>query len=352
LLVILGFGVNRLAREGGGVQAASPSSALLQGGSSGLLAYSRFYRGESHVMVVDPARPSRPRDLGRGRGPRWSADGTQLVFTDGIGRGGRGLSRVFLMNADGSGRRALPVPSPGSRRFEDWAPAWSPDGNRIAFTRTVWFPETEHTVCCPARSAIFVLDLVHGGLRRVSTLGDRELPAYVTWSPDGRRLAYLAGTGRSYLVGRFGVGCIGLRVSNADGTGHHHVLAAASRVQGLPDACVGVWYPAWSPDGHWIAFGRSTKPFGGGADLYLIAADGKHLRRLTHQPHSISGSPTWSADGRRIAFALGPLGGAGPGLGGPDQIRAVVVIDRDGGHRHTIVRVRGHLSGGPDWQRR
>jgi hypothetical protein len=30
LLVILGFGVNRLAREGGGVQAAPPSSSLLQ----------------------------------------------------------------------------------------------------------------------------------------------------------------------------------------------------------------------------------------------------------------------------------------------------------------------------------
>jgi Tol biopolymer transport system component len=261
-----------------------------------------------------------------------------------------------MMNADGSGRHPLPIPSLRSPRIEDWAPAWSPDGSRIAFTRTVWPAGSAHwsgTGCCPGRSAIYVLDLVHGGLRRVSmpSSDNAELHAGATWSPDGRRLAYLADADRAYVVGSPGLGCIDLRVINADGTGDH-VLAAASRSPDAPDACVTVWEPAWSPDGHWIAFGRSAESFGGGIDLYLISADGKHLRHLAHRPNFINAGPTWSADGKRIAFSFGRRDRGGPGAGGPNQIHAVVVIDRDGSHRHTILRVRGHMYVlGAAWQR-
>jgi Tol biopolymer transport system component len=79
----------------------------------------------------------------------------------------------------------------------------------------------------------------------------------------------------------------------------------------------------------------------------LTAPNGKHLHRLTHQSN-LASTPTWSPDGKRIAFGFGrPLG---PGEKG---IYALAVIDRDGSHRHTILRLRGYMYGrGPAWQPR
>jgi Tol biopolymer transport system component len=87
---------------------------------------------------------------------------------------------------------------------------------------------------------------------------------------------------------------------------------------------------------------------GGGSELYLISPDAKQLRRLTHRPNLINDGPTWSPDGKGIAFIFGR-----PSGGGPEGIRTLAVIDRDGSHRHTILRIRGHMYGsGPNWQRR
>jgi Tol biopolymer transport system component len=330
----------------------SGRSAPPEGGASGLVALTRVYVGESHILAVGASGRSRPRDLGPGWGASWSPDGRKLVFTYEVGldftygggvgsllgRGlGGGLERLFVMNADGSGRHLLRMPWLGSPRFEDSGPAWSPDGSRIAFTRTVWPAGAAHTQWSRARSAVYVLDLAHGGPRRVSMTFDSE-SGYVTWSPDGRRLAYLAPA----PVGRCPYSV--LHVTNADDTGDH-VLAAASRSPGAPGGCAPTLTPAWSPDGHRIAFGRLTKA-PTGIDLFLISPNGRHLHRLTHQPNMINVSPTWSPDGKRIAFEVGPNNGE---LG----LLALAVIDRDGSHRHTILHVRGYLYGrGPSWQPR
>jgi TolB protein len=59
--------------------------------------------------------------------------------------------------------------------------------------------------------------------------------------------------------------------------------------------------PEWSPNGKRIAFassrGRSNR-----AAIWVINADGSGLRRLSHGAHEISDSPTWSPDGRWLAF--------------------------------------------------
>jgi Tol biopolymer transport system component len=319
-----------------------------------LVALTRERAGESHIMLVDPSGRSRPRDLGRGWEPSWSPDGQKLAFTYEVdtdstygggvgavlGRGeGGGLERIFVMNADGSGRRLLAMPWLRSGRFEDSAPSWSPDGRRIAFTRTIWPAGEPHTQWNPGRSAVYVLDLDHGGLRRVSDLSDGYSEfGHVTWSPDGRRLAYLAPSNRAP--------CPVLHVANADGTGDH-LLTAASRPSGAPTDCLLIVTPAWSPDGHWIAFARvrPMKPATGGVDLYLISPDGKRLHRLTHQPNAVDIAPTWSADSKRIGFVTSRLGDpAQP----PHQ--ALAVIDRDGTHRHTILHIQASAGRGLTWQ--
>jgi len=71
----------------------------------------------------------------------------------------------------------------------------------------------------------------------------------------------------------------------------------------------------------------------------------QHLPRLVTRRQIF---PAWSPDGKRIAFEVGrPSDRGGP------PFRTLAVIDRDGSHRQTILRVRGYLYGrGPAWQRR
>jgi Tol biopolymer transport system component len=64
--------------------------------------------------------------------------------------------------------------------------------------------------------------------------------------------------------------------------------------------------PAWSPDGRKIAFSSNGRAriYGGNGrngEIYVMNADGSGKRNLTRNPAQ-DGSPSWSPDGRRIAF--------------------------------------------------
>src|SRR5438270_12332836 len=60
-----------------------------------------------------------------GRAPAWSPDGSKIAFT----RYGANASDIYVMNADGGGIVQL-TNTPGN----DDHPAWSPDGSKIAFS--------------------------------------------------------------------------------------------------------------------------------------------------------------------------------------------------------------------------
>jgi Tol biopolymer transport system component len=69
-------------------------------------------------------------------------------------------------------------------------------------------------------------------------------------------------------------------------------------VGGLPRSS----FPAWSPDGTYIAFTSSADGPGGRADIYVQRPDGSDQRRLTDDPADDS-YPSWSPDGTKIVFA-------------------------------------------------
>ena len=67
-------------------------------------------------------------------------------------------------------------------------------------------------------------------------------------------------------------------------------------------------YPTWSPDGKQIAFQRGVWEQKGdqweckSCDIYVMNADGSDLKKLTEDPPFFYGMPSWSPDGTKIAF--------------------------------------------------
>jgi WD40 repeat protein len=60
--------------------------------------------------------------------------------------------------------------------------------------------------------------------------------------------------------------------------------------------------PALSPDGRFLAFSSKGPEDSGRADIWIKAVDGESLRRLTQTPDYAETSPAWSPDGHEIAF--------------------------------------------------
>jgi Tol biopolymer transport system component len=105
------------------------------------------------------------------------------------------------------------------------------------------------------------------------------------------------------------------------------------QITNFPPTIWETWYPAFSPDGKRIAFGRDTLvhpcnntfgvPASGCADLYVINADGTGLIQLTHD--GLSSVPRWSQDGTRIVFNhVRPLTG--------ESVIATMSADGTGGY--------------------
>jgi dipeptidyl aminopeptidase/acylaminoacyl peptidase len=131
-------------------------------------------------------------------------------------------------------------------------------------------------------TAIYVLDR-RARLRRVTPLGlNAWSPA---WSPDGRRLAYAAGR---VARGSYKLAADDLFVVSADGRRRVRLTRTAADESS----------PSWSPDGRDLAYVRGTR-------IFVIAADGTGARRLTDGGDS---EPQWSPDGRWIAYVHGALG--------------------------------------------
>jgi len=190
--------------------------------------------------------------------PAWSPDGSRIAFS--TGRDGN--LEIYVMNADGSGQTRLT-----NNSVSDSSPTWSPDGNRIAYHRADSFSSRIHVMNADGTGDVAIT----GG--HVDWTPD--------WSPDGSRIAFhgLPEEGKD-----------GLLTVSPDGSGATPLTIGEDR------------WPAWSPAGDKIAFSR-FEPEGSGsfAKIWVANADGSGATKITPDPGGW-GHPTWSPDGRKMAF--------------------------------------------------
>ena len=94
-------------------------------GKNGRIAFSADTGPQQVIFSIDPDG-SGLTALGPGFSPAWSPDGTKIAFSY---LDNSRFSQVFVMNADGSGRRQVTTTQPGGSN-----PTWSPDEGRSRST--------------------------------------------------------------------------------------------------------------------------------------------------------------------------------------------------------------------------
>lgn len=198
---------------------------------------------------------------------------------------------------DSRGHRLATLSRSAGSGVSDWAPAWSPDGQSLAFTRSTDGRRSFH---------IYVMSADGSGVRQITHGRFDESPA---WSPDGRWIAYASAGG--------------IRIVRPNGTGSRTVRGTGVPTPHGSEPYAGL--PSWTPRGglsfsfhpeistDWPASCRRANAHCG----WVLSGD----RNGSHPTAVVRGRDAhWSSDGRAIVFTP-PNGG---------------VAVRSGGNRHFL----------------
>jgi hypothetical protein len=287
--------------------------------------YSDEPTGRYDLYCADPGTPNRYgsvpiKDAEPNDRPDWfvgwSPNHDKMIFT----RGSQGAGDILTLGED------LIPQGLSVTRDDDWFPAWSA-ADDIAFIRgrgagtAVWRREHDQT------QAQFWFDAPN--------------IASIAWSPGGGTLAFF---GRSNQPNRtdFAIGTV-----IADGARPAYIIDNDGRDRfGANDM-----NPTWSPDGRKIAFVRATARDPSTNDIWVFDRGTHRQTRLTgtdidHDGAADDGSdvqdgnPVWSPDGRQIAFYRASSAGG----------FQIWVMNADGSDPHNIMPDRAGRNLDPNWR--
>lgn len=225
--------------------------------------------------------------------PTWAPDGTRIAFVR--YRAGKRRITASIVSVRPDGGDARTILSETTNLEDDVVffgrPAWSPDGGRILFTRTVYGDDD-------FAPSLHVVPAAGGTASRVVRGGDEG-----TWHPSGDRIAYALRHDRSTGRACFAI-CDGggeIYAANPDGSGRTRLTNSRAN-----DAA-----PSWSGDGLRIAFhsdrnSTQSEDEDSAPELYSMRPDGSCVTWLTNgTAHS-----EWPAFERGPALSSDP-GGCG-----------------------------------------
>jgi Tol biopolymer transport system component len=148
--------------------------------------------------------------------PRWSPNGTKILFQSDRDNPDTGYMDIYVMNSDGSGITRLT-----SDANDDSMAAWAPDGTKIVFQSM--------------RNGVNyqVYSMNADGSNQVSLTNTSANDGEPSWSPDGTKIAFVSDRDRTAYDS--------VCVMNSDGSNQHALTSSSGNVEDTQ--------PIWSPDG-------------------------------------------------------------------------------------------------------
>jgi dipeptidyl aminopeptidase/acylaminoacyl peptidase len=272
-------------------------------------------------MAVTPARPLEINDLfsiNIVSEPSIAPDDSRVVWV--VTRLDREedayKAALWIANLDGSNARQLT-----SGSFRDTAPVWSPDSSQIAFVsnRPASLPDgKERSEGKKPLNQIWLIAPDGGEARQLST--HQGGASSISWSPDGRRLAFVGADEPGADDGFTSPVTIGPAADEVvvhdiryryDGKGFlktfTHIweidLATRDTVQ-ITEGDVNDSAPAWSPTGRHIAFvgnRRDDRRRRSAQTILVVPATGGEAVPIAPDD-AVFGAVSWSPDGKKVAF--------------------------------------------------
>ena len=293
-----------------GLGTANAAQAAFAGANGPIYFDSNRDVGAGDIYAITPGSPARRVTTSTSSSdPAVSPDGTKIAF---ISADPGGVNQVFVINADGTGRRQV---THGSSPAQD--PAWAPDNRGITFAA--------NTFGIDGQTDLEIWKVVINGTNQIPLTANPLSETSPAWSPDGERIAFVRGAD-VWTISSGGFGTTEVNLTPND-----------------PAPCNPCYQggdsdPAWSPDGSKIAYVHGFEVAGGGqANIWTMNSNGTGKTNITQSTTTGFTNPAWAPAGDRLAA-----------VGATDTNRDIWVMNADGGGKNRLETNPAHDTN-PDW---